>query len=85
MTKRRIIVVVGAIVALLGVFGPAFSTTGSALAATPSVPSPTVVGPTTGGLHDRPWFEAPFNPADYGYSQNEYFYSGTATAYGTVL
>ena len=38
----------------------------------------------TGGLHDRPWFEAPFNPADYGYSQNEYFYSGTATAYGTT-
>ena len=84
MTTRKIAVVVGAVVALLGVFGPAFTTTGSALAATPSVPSPTVVGPITGGLHDRPWFEAPFNPADYGYSQNEYFYSGTATAYGTT-
>ena len=84
MTKRRIAVVVGAVVALLGVFGPALTTTGSAVAATPSVPSPTVVGPITGGLHDRPWFEAPFNAADYGYSQNEYFYSGTATAYGTT-
>jgi Alpha/beta hydrolase domain len=45
--------------------------------------NPVVTGPITGGLHGRPWFGTPFDVADYGYSQNEYFFSGTAKAYGT--
>jgi hypothetical protein len=45
-------------------------------------PNPAVTGPITGGLHGRPWMGTPFNVADYGYSEQEYFYSGTAKAYG---
>jgi hypothetical protein len=49
-----------------------------------SEPNPVVSGPIAGGLHDRPWLGTPFDVADFGYSQEEYFYSGTAKAYGTV-
>ena len=44
--------------------------------------NPTVTGPISGGLHGRPWMGAPFDVGGYGYSEEEYFYSGTAKAYG---
>jgi hypothetical protein len=83
MAKYRI-AVLGVVAALLGIVLPTLSNTAPAQAAAPVVPSPTVSGPITGGVHNRPWFQAPFNPADYGYSQKEYFYSGTATSFGVT-
>jgi alpha/beta hydrolase family protein len=49
-----------------------------ARAATPAVPSPTVTGPVVGGLRGHALFDSWFNLADIGYTQAEYFVSGTA-------
>jgi Alpha/beta hydrolase domain len=52
---------------------------GSALAAAP--PNPAVQGPIEGGLHGYPWNHTlfPLIGNGYSYSENEYFFSGTAT------
>ena len=50
-----------------------------ARAASPAVPSPTVTGPVTGGIHGHPLFDSWFDLAGIGYTQAEYFVSGTAT------
>ncbi len=43
---------------------------------------PRVSGPITGG---QPWSATTFDPADFGYTEQEYFVSGTAHAFGTSL
>ena len=70
--------------AVIVCIGPTASPPASAAPSpdTPSEANPVVTGPITGGVHGRPWMGTPFNVADYGYSQQEYFYSGTAKAYG---
>ncbi|HEX4493520.1 MAG TPA: alpha/beta hydrolase domain-containing protein [Acidimicrobiia bacterium] len=55
------------------------------LVAPPASPvaRPTVAGPVTGGTPDIPVNAMPTGFAkQYGYSEHEYFFSGTATAYG---
>jgi hypothetical protein len=49
-------------------------------AASSSVPNPLVEGPIAGGVHDRPWNESLFalRGPGYDYTENEYFYGGTA-------
>jgi hypothetical protein len=49
------------------------------------VPVPTVEGPITGGTHGFPWNRSLYDLAGkgYDYSENEYFYSGTATELGS--
>lgn len=52
--------------------------------ATGTVPTPTVEGPLSGGL-GAPFIAATtFDLAEVGYTQDEYFVSGTATAYTNV-
>jgi alpha/beta hydrolase family protein len=65
---------VAALLAVTGATG-----VGSALAAT--VPNPAVQGPIQGGTHGYPWNHSLFELSGKGYSytENEYFYSGTAT------
>jgi hypothetical protein len=58
---------------------------GAGAAASPGAePNPIVTGPITGGIHDQPFMGPVFNLADYGYTENEYFFEGTAQAYGTT-
>ncbi len=49
----------------------------------------TVDGPITGGRYDRPFASSIVDLGEYGYEENEYFVSGTATRYvpapGTAL
>lgn len=49
---------------------------------TSSRANPAVRGPITGGVHGKPFFTAPFDVGQYGYTEQEFFYSGTAKAYG---
>src|SRR5882672_7958160 len=63
-----------AVMALLG---------GLASVADASVPDPTVSGPVTGG-YGQPVGGMRFDVAQYGYQENEYFFEGTAKAYGTT-
>jgi hypothetical protein len=52
--------------------------------ATQAVSNPTIEGPVTGG-HGNPWVQSTFfNLADVGYTQTEYFMTGTAQAYTNV-
>ncbi len=47
-----------------------------------NVAVPTVTGPITGGRYDRPFNAMPAQLADqYGYTEEEFFVGGTATAY----
>jgi Alpha/beta hydrolase domain len=52
---------------------------GTALAST--VPNPAVQGPIEGGIRGYPWSKSlfPLSTASYSYTENEYFFSGTAT------
>jgi len=56
----------------------------SPVGAQASEPNPTVTGPITGGQRGNPAFDTPFDAADYGYTEEEYFLAGQATAYGTT-
>ncbi|MGH2806359.1 MAG: alpha/beta hydrolase domain-containing protein [Actinomycetota bacterium] len=42
------------------------------------VPNPTVEGPITAGLHGRPWFSSLVDLEPYGYTEEEFFFSGEA-------
>ncbi|HMC40116.1 MAG TPA: alpha/beta hydrolase domain-containing protein, partial [Acidimicrobiales bacterium] len=53
-------------------------------APSPVEPNPKVSGPVTGGIHGRPFMSPIFNVADYSYSEKEFFFSGTAKAYGAT-
>src|SRR5947208_12756836 len=57
---------------------------GSALAA-PTVANPTVSGPVSGGVKGYPWNKSLFalKGKGYDYSENEYFFNGTATDLST--
>ncbi|MBO0856814.1 MAG: hypothetical protein J2P18_23950, partial [Nocardia sp.] len=55
---------------------------GATHASPPANADPMVTGPVTGGVHGHPEFEAPFRVSDFGYTESEYFISGTARAYG---
>src|SRR5207253_1607338 len=46
-----------------------------------AVPNPLVQGPIGGGVHGYPWNMSlfPLRGPGYDYTENEYFYSGTAT------
>lgn len=57
--------------------------TASALGA--SVPNPAVQGPIEGGVHGYPWNHSlfPLSGKGYSYTENEYFYSGSATNLAT--
>jgi hypothetical protein len=46
-----------------------------------NVPNPIVTGPITGGIHGHPWNDQPFELADIGYTEREYFITGTAKTY----
>ena len=63
--------------ALIALTGAAAA--GSATAST--VPNPAVEGPIQGGVHGYPWNHSvfPLSTTKYSYTENEYFYSGTAT------
>src|SRR5947209_9667510 len=63
--------------ALGAVVGAATATTALASA----VPNPAVEGPIQGGVHGYPWNHSvfPLSAAKYSYTENEYFYSGSAT------
>jgi hypothetical protein len=78
---------VGSVVAAIAILGPVAHDVGRGPAVaeatvSSSEPNPVVTGPITGGLHGRPWFAAPFDPSDHGYTEEEFFFSGTAKAYG---
>jgi hypothetical protein len=47
----------------------------------PDGPVPTVTGPVTGGATGKPATASPIDLASYGYSEEEYFLTGTAAAY----
>jgi hypothetical protein len=50
-----------------------------------SVPNPTVLGPISGGDHGQAFGALPAEELkSAGYTESEYFYSGTASAYGNV-
>ena len=62
--------------------GTATSMAGAAAAPRP-VPVPKVEGPVTGGVRTgRPFWASPFDLARYGYVEEEYFLSGTASDRG---
>ena len=46
----------------------------------PNVPTPRVTGPVTGGIHGNALWDTPFDLAEVGYEQAEYFVSGTAAS-----
>jgi hypothetical protein len=77
ITSRRLAAVAGLLLAALAV--PGASTAASSRS---PEPNPTVTGPLTGGVHGHPFLAASFRVSDYGYTQREYTYSGTARAYG---
>lgn len=54
-------------------------------AASNSVPNPTVYGPIEGGIHGYPWNHSLYDLRGRGfdYTENEYFFGGTATHLGT--
>jgi hypothetical protein len=56
----------------------------AAPAARERVPSPKVTGPITGGTHGRPFTSSPVPLGPAGYTQKEYFLTGTATGYAQV-
>src|SRR3954453_11986604 len=49
------------------------------------LPNPTVQGPIKGGVRGHPWNHSPFplKGRGYDYTENEYFFGGTATHLGT--
>ncbi len=55
--------------------------------AEPGVPNPVVQGPISGGLRGRPWNHTlfPLRGPGFNYSENEYFFSGTAHDLGSGL
>jgi Alpha/beta hydrolase domain len=59
----------------------AMSVLGLASALASTVPNPAVQGPIEGGVHGYPWNHSvfPLSGRGYSYTENEYFYSGTAT------
>jgi len=62
--------------------GPAPSTTTAKTAPNSPTAVPTVIGPVSGGTPDLPVNAMPTEFATkYGYSEREYFFTGTATAY----
>jgi hypothetical protein len=63
-------------IALLLTAIPVLSSAAPAAAAT--VPSPTFSGPVTGGLRGEPMGATPVDLARAGYSETEYFFTGTA-------
>src|SRR5438270_2259705 len=50
-----------------------------------AVPNPAVQGPIEGGIHGYPWNHSlfPLSGKGFSYTENEYFYSGTATNLAT--
>jgi hypothetical protein len=70
------LIVIAAAVAALAVAVP-----GAAAPSKSSVPNPTVSGPIKGGVRGYPWNKSLFRlkGRDYDYTENEYFYNGTAT------
>src|SRR5581483_10418782 len=80
--NRHCLTIVSAFSILLAACTGTSSPVASApLAASSSVPEPTVTGPIQGGLRGRPWGGtaeslAPLTP--YDFMQEEYFFSGTA-------
>ncbi|HVU71433.1 MAG TPA: alpha/beta hydrolase domain-containing protein [Mycobacteriales bacterium] len=77
------------LIAALGLLAAPFlavplpSASGAASAPPSAVPNPTV-RVLSGGLHGHPFLRARFAPADYGYDEREYAFSGTAKAYGAA-
>jgi hypothetical protein len=51
------------------------------MAVASTVPNPAVQGPIEGGVHGYPWNHSlfPLSGTGYSYTENEYFFSGTAT------
>jgi alpha/beta hydrolase family protein len=80
-TRRGASAAVAAATALLVLGGPA----GIAVAAKPAVSNPTVSGPIHGGVRGYPWNKSlfPLRGKGYDYSENEYFFKGTATDLST--
>jgi hypothetical protein len=72
--RGRLLAVAAALLAAL-----ALATSASALAS--SVPNPAVQGPIEGGIHGYPWNHSlfPLSGNGYSYTEQEFFYSGTAT------
>lgn len=48
------------------------------------VPVPEIEGPITGGSHGWPWWETPLDLGAFGYVEEEFFLSGTASNRGLV-
>jgi hypothetical protein len=63
-----------------GVLALALLAAGGA-SASAAVPNPSVQGPITGGSHNRPWNHSLYalKGKGFDYTENEYFFSGTAT------
>ena len=70
-------------VAVLAVLSLLATTAVTAGAATKDAgePNPLVEGPVQGGVHGYMWNHSLFDLAKYDYTENEYFYSGVATAH----
>jgi hypothetical protein len=80
-TGVRCAVMVSAIVVTMAAVGggPASGATGT------EQPSPKVTGPVTGGTRGGPTLSSTaFDVTQHGYTENEYFVSGTATSYQPV-
>jgi hypothetical protein len=60
---------------------PGASTGDASIDAGDTADLPAVTGPITGGNTGMPFTAAPLDLASYGYVEQEYFFSGTATAY----
>jgi hypothetical protein len=86
---RSLLAVLATFPLLLGALtvGPASADSGQAGLSTlskPSAPSPSVVGPVTGGKGAAVLVGTSFPLGQVGYKQSEFFLSGTATAYKPV-
>jgi hypothetical protein len=77
---RSVLALVGVVVAA-GLWAGATPAVASAAS---DVPSPTVTGPITGGSHGFPYDSTVVDLARFGYTEQEFFYSGTARAFTNV-
>lgn len=79
--RQHRLVQVGVVVTTLAA---AIVWSGSGAGAAPTeVPTPSVEGPITGGSPTGgPWWETPYDLAQYEYVEEEYFLSGTASDRG---
>jgi len=84
MARRTVTRVLTRVLAAASVLAVAAAAAGASALAS-SVPNPAVQGPIEGGVHGYPWNHSlfPLSGKGFNYTEDEYFYSGTATNLAT--